>query len=61
MLRSVYTIPGANLPPCSSTTPRFHSYSVTEARQSVLCSVGLGLAQLRNVKRMSTETLDDLS
>ena len=42
-------------------SPKFHTYCVAEARQSVLSSVLLELAELHNVKRMSSETLADIS
>ena len=40
---------------------KFHNYSIAEARQSVLSTVRLELAELPNVKRMSPETLADLT
>ena len=40
---------------------RFHVYSIAEARQSVLNSVRMELAELPNVQRMSPETLDELT
>ena len=40
---------------------KFHAYSVAEARQSVLSSVRLELAELPDVKRMSSDTLEELT
>ena len=44
-----------------NATHKFHTYSIAEARQSVLSTVRLELAELPNVKRMSPETLADLT
>ena len=44
-----------------NATHNFHTYSIAEARQSVLSTVRLELAELPNVKRMSPETLADLT
>ena len=44
-----------------SFSSQFHVYSVAEARQSVLNSVRMELAELPNVKRMSPEALDQLT
>ena len=44
-----------------NATHKFHTYSIAEARQSVLSTVCLELAKLPNVKRMSPETLADLT
>ena len=43
------------------TTSTFHTYSVTEARHSVLSSVRLELAEPPNVKTMSSESLAELT
>ena len=40
---------------------KFHTYSIAEARQSVLSTVRFELAELPNVKRMSPETLANLT
>ena len=40
---------------------RFHVYSIAEARQSVLNSVRMELAELPDVQRMSPETLDEIT
>ena len=40
---------------------KFHVYSVAEARQSVLNSVRMELAEIPDVKRMSLEALDQLT
>ena len=45
----------------SQATHKFHTYSVAEARQSVLSSVRLELAELLNVKRVSSATLAALT
>ena len=47
-----------HVPPASS---QFHVYSVAEARQSVLNSVRMELAEIPDVKRMSPEALDQLT
>ena len=47
-----------HIPPASS---QFHVYSVAEARQSVLNSVRMELAEIPDVKRMSPEALDQLT
>ena len=47
-----------HVPPASS---QFHVYSVAEARQSVLNSVRLELAEIPDVKHMSSEALDQLT
>ena len=47
-----------HVPPASS---QFHVYSVAEARQSVLNSVRMELAEIPDVKRMSPESLDQLT
>ena len=47
-----------HVPPASS---QFHVYSVAEARQSVLNSVRMELAEVSDVKRMSPETLDQMT
>ena len=47
-----------HVPPASS---QFHVYSVVEARQSVLNSVRMELAEIPDVKRMSPEALDQLT
>ena len=47
-----------DVPPESS---HFHVYSVAEARQSVLNSVRMELAEIPDVKRMSPEALDQLT
>ena len=47
-----------HVPPASS---QFHVYSVAEARQSVLKSVRMELAEIPDVKRMSPEDLDQLT
>ena len=47
-----------HVPPASS---QFHVYSVAEARQSVLNSVRMELAEIPDVKRMSREALDQLT
>ena len=39
-----------------NATHKFHTYSIAEARQSVLSTVRLELAELPNVNRMSPET-----
>ena len=44
-----------------SASSQFHVYSVAEARQSVLNSVRMGLAEIPDVKRMSPEALDQLT
>ena len=44
-----------------NATHKFHTYSIAEARQSVLSTVRLELAELPNAKRMSPETLADLT
>ena len=44
-----------------SASCQFHVYSVTEARQSVLNSVRMELAEIADVKRMSPEALDRLT
>ena len=44
-----------------NATHKFHTYSIVEARQSVLSTVRLELVELPNVKRMSPETLADLT
>ena len=44
----------------SASSP-FHVYSVAEARQSVLNSVRMELAEIPDVKRMSPEALDQLT
>ena len=44
-----------------SASSQFHVYSVTEARQSVLNSVRMELAEIPDIKRMSPEALDQLS
>ena len=43
------------------TTSNFHTYSVTEAGHSVLSSIRLELAELPNVKTMSSECLAELT
>ena len=43
-----------------NATHKFQTYSIAEARQSVLSTVRLELAELPNVKRVSPETLSDL-
>ena len=43
------------------TSSQFHAYSIAEARHSVLSSVRLELAELPDVKRMSHETLENLT
>ena len=43
------------------STHKFHTYSIAEARKTILSTVRLELAQLLNVKRMSPETLADLT
>ena len=43
-----------------NASDKFHTYSIAEARQSVLSTVLLELAEPPNVKRMSPETLADL-
>ena len=40
---------------------KFHTYSIAEARQSVLCTVLLELVEIPNVKCMSPETLAHLT
>ena len=40
---------------------QFHLYSVAEARHSVLNSVRMELAELPDVKRMSSHTLEELT
>ena len=47
-----------HVPPASS---QFHVYSVAEARQSLLKSVRMKLAEIPDVKCMSTEALDQLT
>ena len=47
-----------HVPPASS---QFHVYSVAEARQSVLNSVRMELAEFPDAKRMSPEALDQLT
>ena len=47
-----------HVPPASS---QFRVYSVAEARQSVLNSVRMELAEIPDVKRMSPEALDQLT
>ena len=47
-----------HVPPASS---QFHAYSVAEARQSVLNSFRMELAEIPDVKRMSPEALDQLT
>ena len=47
-----------HVPPAFS---QFHVYSVAEARQSVLNSVCMELAEIPDVKRMSPEALDQLT
>ena len=47
-----------HVPPASG---HFHVYSVAEARQSVLNSVRMELAEIPDVKRMSHEALDQLT
>ena len=47
-----------HVPPASS---QFHVYSVAEARQSVLNSVPMELAEIPDVKRVSLEALDQLT
>ena len=47
-----------HVPPACS---QFHVYSVAEARQSVLNSVRMELAEVPGVKRMSPEALDHLT
>ena len=47
-----------HVPPASS---QFHVYSVAEARESVLKSVRMELAEIPDVKRMSPEALDQLT
>ena len=42
-------------------THKFHTYSIAGARQSVLSTIRLELAELPNVKRMPPETLADLT
>ena len=44
-----------------SASSQFHVYSVAEARQSVLNSVRMELAEIPDVKRMSPEALDQLT
>ena len=44
-----------------SASSQFHVYSVAEARQSVLNSVRMELAEITDVKRMSPEALDQLT
>ena len=44
-----------------SASSQFHVYSVSEARQSVLNSVRMELAENPDVKRMSPEALDQLN
>ena len=44
-----------------NATHKFHTYPIAYARQSVLSTVSLQLAELPNVKRMSPETLADLT
>ena len=44
-----------------STSTQFHVYSVAEARQSVLNSVRMQVAEFPDVKRMSPEALDQLA
>ena len=44
-----------------NATHKFHTNSIAETRQSVLSTVRLELAELPNVKRMSQETLADLT
>ena len=47
-----------HVPPASS---QFHVYSVAKARQSILNSVRMELAEIPDVKRMSPEALDQLT
>ena len=47
-----------HVPPTSS---EFNVYSIAEARQSVLNSVRMELAELPDVQRMSSETLEELT
>ena len=47
-----------HVPPASS---QFHVYLVAKARQSVLISVRMELAEIPDVKRMSPEALDQLT
>ena len=44
-----------------AASSQFHVYSVAEARQSVLNSVRMELAEIPDVKRMSPEALDQLT
>ena len=44
-----------------NATHKFHTNSTAEARQSVLSTVRIELADLPNLKRMSPETLTDLT
>ena len=44
-----------------NATHKFHTYSIAEARQSVLSTVCLELVELLNIKRMSPESLVDLT
>ena len=44
-----------------SASSQFHVYSVAEARQSVLNSVRMELAEIPDVERMSPEALDQLT
>ena len=65
--RSLYWPPFSLHHPSSKSSdmfPRllkFHTYSVAEALQSVLCSVHLESAELHNHKRKSSEALADLT
>ena len=44
-----------------NATHKFHTYSFAEAQQAVLSTVRLEVAELPNLKRMSPETLADLT